>query len=46
MARTDLEHLARLALDGNREAVEELVSALQGDVYGLALRMLWNRETY
>jgi DNA-directed RNA polymerase specialized sigma24 family protein len=44
MARTDLEDLARLALDGNREAVEELVRALQGDVYGLALRMLWNRE--
>jgi RNA polymerase sigma factor (sigma-70 family) len=44
MARTPLEDLARLALDGDREAVEELVSALQGDVYGLALRMLWNRE--
>src|SRR3989337_541158 len=41
---TPLEDLARLALDGNREAVEELVRALQGDVYGLALRMLWNRE--
>jgi RNA polymerase sigma factor (sigma-70 family) len=44
MARTPLEELARLALDGDREAVEELVRALQGDVYGLALRMLWNRE--
>ena len=43
-ARTSLEDLARLALDGNRDAVEELVRALQGDVYGLALRMLWNRE--
>jgi RNA polymerase sigma factor (sigma-70 family) len=41
---TPLESLARLALDGNREAVEELVQALQGDIYGLALRMLWNRE--
>jgi RNA polymerase sigma factor (sigma-70 family) len=44
MAPLPLEDLARLALDGNREAVEELVRALQGDVYGLALRMLWNRE--
>jgi RNA polymerase sigma factor (sigma-70 family) len=44
MADTPLEDLARLALDGDREAVEELVRALQGDVYGLALRMLWNRE--
>jgi DNA-directed RNA polymerase specialized sigma24 family protein len=44
MARTDLEDVARLALDGNRDAVEELVRALQGDVYGLALCMLWNRE--
>jgi RNA polymerase sigma factor (sigma-70 family) len=44
MAATPLEDLARLALDGNREAVEELVKGLQGDVYGLALRMLWNRE--
>jgi RNA polymerase sigma factor (sigma-70 family) len=44
MAGTPLEDLARLALDGNRDAVEELARALQGDVYGLALRMLWNRE--
>jgi DNA-directed RNA polymerase specialized sigma24 family protein len=39
-----LEDLARLALDGDRDAVERLVRALQTDVYGLALRMLWNRE--
>ena len=39
-----LEELARRALDGDREALESLVHALQGDVYGLALRMLWNRE--
>ncbi len=44
MACPNLEDLARRALDGDREAVEELVRALQGDVYGLALRMLWNRE--
>ena len=41
---TSLEDLARLALDGDRDAVERLVGELQGDVYGLALRMLWNRE--
>ena len=39
-----LEDLARRALDGDRDAVESLVRELQGDVYGLALRMLWNRE--
>src|SRR5262245_50848225 len=39
-----LEHLARLAIDGDRDALEELVKALQSDVYGLAVRMLWNRE--
>jgi RNA polymerase sigma factor (sigma-70 family) len=39
-----LEDLARNAIDGERDALEELVKALQGDVYGLALRMLWNRE--
>ena len=39
-----IEELARKALDGDRDAVEQLVRDLQGDVYGLALRMLWNRE--
>jgi RNA polymerase sigma factor (sigma-70 family) len=39
-----LDDLARKAIDGDRDALEELVKALQGDVYGLALRMLWNRE--
>ena len=39
-----LEDLARLGIDGDRDAVEHLVKAVQGDVYGLALRMLWNRE--
>ncbi len=39
-----LEALARLALDGDRDAVEQLVRGLQADVYGLALRMLWHRE--
>ena len=39
-----LEDLARQAVDGDRDALERLVSHLQTDVYGLALRMLWNRE--
>jgi RNA polymerase sigma factor (sigma-70 family) len=38
-----LEDLARRAIDGDREALDDLVRALQGDIYGLALRMLWNR---
>ncbi len=39
-----IEDVARRALDGDRDAVDRLVRELQGDVYGLALRMLWNRE--
>jgi RNA polymerase sigma factor (sigma-70 family) len=39
-----LESVARLALDGDHDALNRLVSDLQGDVYGLALRMLWNRQ--
>jgi RNA polymerase sigma factor (sigma-70 family) len=39
-----LEEITRSALDGDRDALDALVRALQGDVYGLALRMLWNRE--
>ena len=44
MSAMPVEDLARLALDGDRDAVERLVGQLQGDIYGLALRMLWNRE--
>jgi RNA polymerase sigma factor (sigma-70 family) len=44
MQAASLEDLARLAVDGDRDALDELVKALEGDVYGLALRMLWNRE--
>jgi RNA polymerase sigma factor (sigma-70 family) len=44
MRAAPLEDLTRLAIDGDRDALEELVKALQGDVYALALRMLWNRE--
>jgi len=39
-----LEELARRALEGDRDALDSLVRALQGDLYGLSLRMLWNRE--
>jgi RNA polymerase sigma factor (sigma-70 family) len=39
-----LEDLARQALEGDRDALDALVRVLQSDVYGLALRMLWNRE--
>jgi RNA polymerase sigma factor (sigma-70 family) len=44
MQAAALEDLARVAVDGDRDALDELVKVLQGDVYGLALRMLWNRE--
>jgi RNA polymerase sigma factor (sigma-70 family) len=39
-----LEELARRAVAGDRHAVASVVRALQGNVYGLALRMLWRRE--
>jgi RNA polymerase sigma factor (sigma-70 family) len=39
-----LEATARRAIDGDRNALDSLVRDLQGDIYGLALRMLWNRE--
>ena len=39
-----LEEQARRAIDGDRDALDKLVTALQGNVYGLALRMLCNRE--
>jgi RNA polymerase sigma factor (sigma-70 family) len=41
---TTLEDIVRQALEGDRDALDRLVRALQGDLYGLALRMLWNRE--
>lgn len=44
MMSTALDELARQAIGGDRDALDHLVRALQGDVYGLALRMLWNRE--
>jgi len=39
-----LEQLTRHALEGDRDSLDRLVRDLQADVYGLALRMLWNRE--
>jgi RNA polymerase sigma factor (sigma-70 family) len=39
-----LEDIARCAIDGDRDALETIVRSLQGDIYGLALRMLCNRE--
>ncbi len=39
-----LEDIATRAVDGDRDALDRLVRGLQDDVYGLSLRMLWNRE--
>jgi len=39
-----LEDVARRAVKGDRDALEKLVRGLQSDIYGLALRMLCNRE--
>jgi RNA polymerase sigma factor (sigma-70 family) len=41
---TTLELLAKQALAGDRDALDALAHGLQADIYGLALRMLWNRE--
>jgi RNA polymerase sigma factor (sigma-70 family) len=39
-----LEDIARRAVDGDPGALDSLVRGLQDDIYGLSLRMLWNRE--
>ena len=39
-----LEDVARLAIDGDKGALDLVVRELQADIYGLALRMLWNKE--
>lgn len=44
MTTVALEDLARHAVEGDRDALEQLVARLQSDVFGIALRMLWNRE--
>jgi len=44
-ARSDqLENDARRAIDGDREALDRLVGALQSDIYAVAVRMLCHRE--
>lgn len=44
MHAAPLEDMVRRALSGDRDALEKLVKTVQGNVYGLALRMLWNRQ--
>jgi RNA polymerase sigma factor (sigma-70 family) len=41
---TSLDDLVAQALGGSRDALEALVRAVQDDVYGLALRMLWHPQ--
>ena len=41
---TTLEAAANAAIAGDKDALNLLVTALQGDLYGLSLRMLCNRE--
>ena len=44
MTERSIEATAKSAVQGDRDSLDALVRALQPDVYGLALRMLWNRE--
>ena len=39
-----LEEQVKQAQSGDREALEQIVGAIQGKIYGLALRMLWHPE--
>src|SRR5262245_41319617 len=41
---TSLEQFAEQAQAGNIDAMEHLVERIQDNIYGLALRMLWNTE--
>jgi RNA polymerase sigma factor (sigma-70 family) len=43
-ARAHLETLVEQATAGNTAALEEILRAVQGDVYNLAVRMLWCPE--
>jgi RNA polymerase sigma factor (sigma-70 family) len=43
-AEQTVNDLVDQALEGNRDALEALVRAVQDDIYGLALRMLWHPE--
>ncbi len=40
----DLNALVERARDGDRTGLEELIRAVQDDVYGLAVKMLWHPE--
>jgi len=44
MTEARLEPLAGRAIAGDREALNDLVTAVQPRVYALAIRMLWNRQ--
>jgi RNA polymerase sigma factor (sigma-70 family) len=44
MQSPTLESLARQAVDGDRDAVADLVRELEPMVHAVALRMLWHRE--
>jgi RNA polymerase sigma factor (sigma-70 family) len=39
-----IEQMTQQAIAGDKDALERLVTSLQGDLYGLSLRMLGNRE--
>jgi len=39
-----IEDAAKQAIAGDKDALNQIVTALQGDLYGLSLRMLCNRE--
>jgi len=38
------EQLIKLAVDGDKNALEQLVVSVQEMIYNLALRMLWHPE--
>jgi hypothetical protein len=40
-----LEGQVKQAQDGDREALERVIRAIQDRIYGLALRMLWIQKT-
>ena len=44
MTDSALEELGRLAIEGDKGALDLVVRELQQHIYGLALRMLWNKE--
>ena len=39
-----LEAQVKQAQNGDREALERIIKAIQGRIYGVALRMLWHPE--